>query len=320
MGEQVAQELRGSSLHGTPPPGAELPRVGRMSLGGVPPGFSLRRTAMSHGWCALAPSAYDDRAGALHRTLSLPDAGALTVTVTQRRDGRLSASWGRVAGTCADRVAIKSQFRHMLAVDDDLTELHAGCAALPGLEWVAELGVGRLLRSPTVFEDLARTLATTNCSWALTELMCRRMVDSLGAAGPAGERAFPTPQAVLDAGATHFADVVRAGYRARSFVELAGAVADGTLDPSSWWDPLTSDSDVLAQVRTLRGFGPYAAEGMLGLLGRPKGLALDSWIRAKLPRLLGKESMTDAEIADRYAPLGRWAGVGLWLELTRDWF
>ncbi|HVE63278.1 MAG TPA: hypothetical protein VNB94_05705 [Mycobacteriales bacterium] len=320
MGEQVAQSLREATVHGTVPPGAELPRTGRMSLGAVPQAFSLRRTARSHGWCGLAPSAYDDRAGALHRTLALPDAGPLTVTVTQRSDGRLHASWGRVSASSGDRQAIKQQCRHMLALDDDLTELHAGCAALPGMEWVAETGVGRLLRSPTVFEDLARTLATTNCSWSLTELMCSRLVESLGAAGPAGERAFPTPPAVRDAGERHLADVVRAGYRARSFVELAAAVSDGTLDTASWWDPTVPDEEVLRQVRTLRGFGPYAAEGMLGLLGRPKGLALDSWIRAKLPRLLGRESMSDAEIADRYAPLGRWAGVGLWLELTRDWF
>ena len=80
------------------------------------------------------------------------------------------------------------------------------------------------------------------------------------------------------------------------------------------------DAEVLRELLALRGFGPYAAEGMLGLLGWPRGLAIDSWVRAKLPRLLGAESLTDAEIAARYAPLGRWAGTGLWLELTRDWF
>ena len=320
MGEQAEESLTETGLHGTLPPGAELVRVGRMSLGPVPRGFSLRRTAMSHGWCALAPTAYDDRANALHRTLSLPDAGPLTVTVTQSKDGRLRASWGRVDGTCGDRVEIKAQLRHMLALDDDLSELHAHCLAVPGLEWVSELGVGRILRSPTVFEDLAKTLATTNCSWRLTELMTERIVESLSVPGPAGERAFPPPEAFVSAGESHFTDVVRAGYRARAFVELAERCLAGGLDTASWFSAEVGDVDVLAQIRSLRGFGPYAAEGMLGLVGRPRGLALDSWIRAKLPRILGRESMTDAEIAERYAPLGRWAGLGLWLELTRDWF
>jgi N-glycosylase/DNA lyase len=59
---------------------------------------------------------------------------------------------------------------------------------------------------------------------------------------------------------------------------------------------------------------------MLGILGRPRGLAIDSWVRAKLPRVVGVEAMTDAEIRERYAPLGRWGGAALWLELTGDWF
>jgi N-glycosylase/DNA lyase len=59
---------------------------------------------------------------------------------------------------------------------------------------------------------------------------------------------------------------------------------------------------------------------MLGLLGRPRGFALDSWVRAKLPQLLGVAAMTDDEIRARYTAYGDWAGSVLWLELTRDWF
>ena len=319
MGEQAEQSLVESSLHGDLPPGTELPRIGRMSLGPLPTGFSLHRTAMSHGWCALAPTAYDEQRRVLHRTVDLPDAGPLTISVGQGRDGRVMATWGRVKGSCDDRIAIKAQARHMLALDTDLGELHAVCRTRPDLAWVAECDAGRLLRSPTVFEDLAKTLATTNCSWALTTIMCRRLVDSLGAEGPAGERAFPTPAAVAAAGEPHLVDVVRAGYRARAFVELGERVRSGAIDADRWFDPAVDDADVLTEITSLRGFGPYASEGMLGLLGRPRGLAIDSWVRSKLPRLLGKKSMTDKQIAARYKGLGRWAGAGLWLELTRDW-
>ena len=304
-------------MQGEVPAGADLKRAGRMSLGRVPPRFDLERVVMSHGWCQLAPTAYDDERRVLHRTLDLPDAGPLTVSVRERRGG-LEASWGRVEGSCDDRVAIKAQLRRMLAIDDDLTELYEHCARVPSLAWVETSGLGRLVRSPAVFEDLAKTLATTNCSWALTKLMCRRIVDSLGPEGPEGERAFPAPEAFVAAGEAHFTDVVRAGYRARAFVELATAYP--TLDVDSWQDPAVDDAMVLKELLALRGFGPYAAQGMLGLLGRPRGLAIDSWVRAKLPALLGRDAMTDAEIAEHFAPLGRWAGAGLWLELTRDWF
>lgn len=272
---------------------------------------------MSHGWCQLAPTAFDERRRVLHRTLLLPDAGALTVSVRERGSG-LEATWGRVKGSCDDRIAVKAQLRRMLALDVDLGDLYDACAAQPFLAWVPASGLGRLLRSPEAFEDLAKTLATTNCSWALTKLMVRRLVDSLGTEGPAGERAFPVPGAVAAAGETHFTDVVRAGYRAKAFVALAEAYPG--LDVARWEDPAVPDEAVLKELLALRGFGPYAAEGMLGLLGRPRGLAIDSWVRAKLPRLLGVALLSDAEIAARYAPLGRWAGTGLWLELTADWF
>jgi N-glycosylase/DNA lyase len=304
-------------VQGEVPPGAALARTGRMSLGPVPQGFDLSRIVMSHGWCQLAPTAYDDDRRVLHRTLDLPDAGPLTVSVHER-SGRLEASWGRVKGTCDDRIAVKAQLRRMLAMDDDLTELYEHCRTVPTLAWVPASGLGRMLRSPTVFEDLAKTLATTNCSWSLTKLMCARLVASLGNEGPEGERAFPSPNAVESAGEKHFTDVVRAGYRARAFVELAAAY--DTLGTERWTDPAVDDATVLKEILALRGFGPYAAEGMLGLLGRPRGLAIDSWVRAKLPGLLGRDAMTDAEIAEHFAPLGRWAGAGLWLELTRDWF
>jgi N-glycosylase/DNA lyase len=306
-----------AAVEGDVPPGATLPRAGRMSLGPLPEGFDLARVVTSHGWYQLAPTSFDPARRVLHRTLLLPDAGALTVSVREKGNG-LEASWGRVKGSCDDRIAVKEQLRRMLAVDVDVSELYAACGAVPSLAWVPGSGLGRMLRSPDVWEDLAKQLSTTNCSWALTRLMCRRMVDSLGAEGPEGERAFPTPAAVEAAGEQHLVSVVRAGYRSRAFVELARAYP--SLDVARWESPDVTDDEVLKEIRALRGFGPYAAEGMLGLLGRPRGLALDSWVRAKLPRVLGRESMSDAEIAAHYAPLGRWAGSGLWLDLTRDWF
>lgn len=296
--------------------GWDFPRVGRMQLGPVPSTWTLDRVVRSHGWCGLPPSAYDPVRQRFHRTLVLPDAGPLTVTVNARG----AVSWGRTTGTRADRLAIKAALRRMLCVDDDVSALHTACAATPWLAWVPASGAGRLLRSPTVWEDLARMLATTNCSWSLTRLMLTRMVDSLGATGPLGERAFPTREAVSAAGTGYFRETVRAGYRSESFVALAG-----TAEPVERWlavggEPAIADADVLAGVQRLRGFGPYAAEGMLGLLGRPRGFGIDSWVRAKLPLLLGKKALTDQQIRARYSSLGVWAGWGLWLELTRDWF
>src|SRR6266545_2400997 len=64
-------------------------------------------------------------------------------------------------------------------------ERAAGRKDLPDLRWALARGAGRLLRSPTVFEDAVKTLCTTNCSWALTRLMVERLCARDAGAAPA---------------------------------------------------------------------------------------------------------------------------------------
>src|SRR5207245_2481087 len=106
-------------------------------------------------------------------------------------------------------------------------------------EWVIEKGAGRMLRSPTVFEDLVKTICTTNCSWGLTKNMVTNLVQKLGSKSeppPSGggtdaasvapsfyanKHAFPTPEAMASVGTEFYRDEIRAGYRSPYFVELA---------------------------------------------------------------------------------------------------
>ena len=84
-----------------------------------------------------------------------------------------------------------------------------------------------MIRSQTVFEEVVKTVCTTNCSWNLTERMVGGLVGHLGepAAGspPDGSRgrAFPTPEAMAEPDETFYREVVRAGYRAPYFMALA---------------------------------------------------------------------------------------------------
>jgi N-glycosylase/DNA lyase len=91
-------------------------------------------------------------------------------------------------------------------------------------------------------------------------------------------------------------------------------------DLESWRDPSIATDALVLRIRELDGFGPYASEHLLRLLGRYDHLALDSWTRAKLARLRGKRRIpSDAAIRRWFAPYGRFAGLALWLELTADW-
>jgi N-glycosylase/DNA lyase len=318
----------------------------------VPATFDLDRTVRGHGWYDLAPWRYDAEGKVLGRPLHLlrpaegraaREAQVVWAEVTESgwpgkpsrprstggalafrilAEGRLSAAVGRAA---------REAMRVCLRLDEDLEPFYRLAAELqarpprrvprlPSLAWAGEKGAGRLLCSPTVFEDAVKTLATTNCSWALTRVVVANLVEQLGAPGPNGARAFPTPEAMAERPERFYRDVIRAGYRAPFFVSLARAVAEGRLALEAWRaSPLSTDA-LGQEIRALDGFGPYATEHLLKLLGRYDHLALDSWSRAKVARLRGKRKPpADATLRCWYAPYGRYAGLAFWLEVTADW-
>jgi N-glycosylase/DNA lyase len=253
----------------------------------APQPYALSAVALGHGGVGFAPSAYDG--ARLHRVLRLPD-GPLPVVVSPD----LQVTWSR-STSHADEV--RRQLTTVLALADDLTELWDACDLVPSLRGARAAGAGRVLRAPTAFEDLVGTLATTNASYAASRRSVGALVDG----------AFPTPEQVARLGE----DGLRArgwGYRAPALLSLARA-ADGGLDVEAWRDPDLPDDEVLAAVRSLPGFGPFAAATALPLLGhRPRPLVLDGWLRTRVPD------------PGAYARMGRWAGTGVWLAVTaRRW-
>jgi N-glycosylase/DNA lyase len=284
-----------------------------------PPRFFFPLVVESHGWFALAPFSWDRRRAVLSTALLVADRPALIEIAGRKRTLAVKlACEGRATRALRDDAARK--VREMLSLDEDLETLHAQASTRPDFAWIAERGAGRMLRSPTVFEDLVKVLCTTNCSWSLTELMVRRLIDEIGAPAPSGRRAFPTPAAMAAQDERFFRERVRMGYRARAAVELARAVESGALAPEEWRDPRYPRDEIERQVLTLRGFGPYAMGGLLRLLGHHEHLALDSWCRAQYARLHHRgRRVTDATIARRYEAFGSSRGIALWLDLTREW-
>jgi 3-methyladenine DNA glycosylase/8-oxoguanine DNA glycosylase len=283
----------------------ELELVG---AGGEP--VDLRRTLASHGVADLPPNAIDEEAWTLTTTLALPH-GAATVRV--RPGGRGHA---RIDGSGPSAGALDA-IRHMLRLDADLSAFYAVARADDGLAWVAR-GAGRMMRSPTVFEDVVKTICTTNCAWSATVRMTTALVEHLGAEAPDGRRAFPDPGAMAGAGDDFYRDVVRAGYRGAYLHALALAVAEGALDLEALNDPELSDDEVAERLLALPGCGPYATAHMMMLLGRYSRLILDSWTRPKYARVNGRKA-ADRTIERRFRRYGDYAGLAFWLYLTRDW-
>jgi 3-methyladenine DNA glycosylase/8-oxoguanine DNA glycosylase len=300
----------------------------------TPSAFDLDLTVRSHGFYDLAPWSYHPERCLLARPLRLASGRVATVEVTPCVGAgaglalRILAE-GRLSG--AEAREVRAQIRTCLALDEDLAPFHARIRelertppprlVLPRLAWAAERGAGRLLRSPTVFEEAVKMLCTTNCTWALTRTMVKNLVENLGEPAPLGGRTFPTPEAMAERPERFYREVVRAGYRSGAMRSIACQVASGALDMERWRDPGLTLEALAGRIGELPGFGPYATEHLLRLLGHHDHLALDSWTRGKLARLrASRRAPSDRAMKRWYQPYGRFAGLAMWLELTADWF
>jgi N-glycosylase/DNA lyase len=284
----------------------------------TPADFSFRRTVRSHGWYGLLPFEFDQKNWRLVRVLDLQQAKPVTVKISPGNRGINISTSGRVGKQAV--AAIERDVRHMFRLDDDLGEFYQAVKTDPDFAWVAQEGAGRLLRSPTVFEDLVKMICTTNCSWALTDKMVIGLVNELGRESADGRKSFPTAAAMAEKPETFFREQIRAGYRAPYLAELAQRVASGSLDVEAW---LTSDlplNDLIKEMKSVKGVGNYAAENLLKLIGRYDGLALDSWTRARFARLRNNGRVaSDKKISRFYSRFKSWRGLALWCDVTHDW-
>ena len=283
--------------------------------GGEP--VDLDRTLLSHGFVELPPMELDENVPALTVTLAVDAKNARTVEIRPGRRGhaRIVVRGRAPSARAADRLL--ARVRHVLRLDEDLSEFYALVATDPDLSWAAS-GAGRMIRSPTVFEDVVKTICTTNCAWSATERMVGALVTELGPPAPGGRNAFPTPEAMAEADERFYKDVVRAGSRGPYFRTLAADVATGRLDLEELTEPQLPDDEVATRLLGLPGVGPYATAHMMMLLGRYSRLILDSWTRPKYARL-NERKASDKTIERRFRRYGRYAGLAFWLYLTRDW-
>jgi N-glycosylase/DNA lyase len=272
----------------------------------LPPRFSFDAVVRSHGWYNLSPFRYQ------------PEAGGTLTTVLGGGEVSFRPRAGVlvVSGAGHDRAALRAAAVRIFSLDLDLSAFDGALDGEPDLRRALTRGGGRMLRAPSVFEDAVKMLLTTNCSWEATRGMVAKLVSLAGERGAA----FPTPESLSKLSPATLRTKIRCGYRAGALSRFARRVASGRLDLSTWEDRSRPAAEVRESILAEHGFGPYAAEGLLRILGRHEFRAIDSWVRKQYRRLHpGPVRTVDRAIARRYARFGGFRGLAMWLELTRHW-
>lgn len=300
----------------------------------VPGDYVLPRDVCSYGYFLLAPSHWDPGTLTYSRVL---DVSGGPVLVRFRQQGEVLpasdsgvVSWAGLRGKplsvwCSrglerrERDEVKRQLGRMLRLDEPeelIADFHARDP-----RWKPS-GRGRLMRSPTFFEDVIKTVTSCNVAWPSTIMMNTRLCHVLGRGNREIGRAFPSPAKVARTRAGTLRARCRVGYRDRRIVELAEMfVAGGKrggIDPEWFEDPATPDDAIHARLLELPGIGPYAAANIMQLLGRYGRLPLDTESIRHGKTVLGMKGTDRAimkAIRAHYAPFGQHAFRSYWFEL-----
>lgn len=287
----------------------------------TPVDFRFWAVVSSHGWCELPPFSYEGEARSLSRLHRLADGNFAHITATATSQAALSVT---VEGldeqpTRNHETEISALLRRCLSIEHDIGAFHALVSEDPDYRWIARVGAGRMLVGGTVWEDLAKTLLTTNTTWAMTIGMVTRL-NSLGDTAPNGEHVFPTPAQIASLTPEALNQHVRAGYRGAYLHTLAENIATGKFDAEALRDPLLTSKDVYRQLKSIKGFGDYAAGAMMRLLGRFDELGLDSECRRVfVTRFNDGQPASDKQIAAHYARFGTWRGLVVWMDVMRQY-
>ncbi len=278
-----------------------------------PTDYHLPRDACSYGYFLLAPNRWHPRTQTLTRTLAT-DAGPTRLAITQPGVGdKLTVRCDRTLDR-ASQQRVRAGVTRMLRLDEPaetIAQFHK-----VDKRW-KKSGRGRLFRSPTLFEDIVKTVTSCNVQWPSTVHMNRRLCEVLGDKHDAGGT-FPTSAKIARTRPSTLRARCRFGYRDARTVELAKLRRRGAIDEAWLEDPATPDEDVRAFLITLPGIGPYAAANIMQLLGRYAHLPLDTESVRHGKVVLGMTG-TDAQIMKKvdahFAPFDAHRFRSYWFEL-----
>mmetsp|Transcript_41276 Transcript_41276/g.97909 ORF Transcript_41276/g.97909 Transcript_41276/m.97909 type:complete len:361 (-) Transcript_41276:345-1427(-) len=214
--------------------------------------FSLSRTICSYGYFGLAPNMWfpadpcrDEDEGVFLRPLTLEhfsvkrskyfiasnldsqgilsgpegqrtrtqQVAYMMICQAKKQRALLLGLWSTAALTTADIEVARKSATRILRLDQDLREWFTSHPV------AAARGFGRTFRSPTLFEDMVKTVTNCNIKFKRTIQMNELLCKHFGKGGVA----FPDPEDLCNQSEESLKSLARVGYRAKRIISLAKA-------------------------------------------------------------------------------------------------
>ena len=282
-----------------------------LTLSARPP-FNFLSVVNSHGWVQLAPFRFDEASKILSYTDRLSNGRVIDYRISEAPNGVRVNVNGRLGKPEQNEIAEKITW--MFGLDQDFSSFYKIARKEPKLRHSQRLARGRVLRSPTFFEDVLKTILTTNTLWAATRRMNLNLIASFGDLLPDSDfRAFPTPDRIATSASSVLREAVRVGYRAPAIHELASRVASHELDIESFKTSSLPTLELRKELMKIRGVGPYAAANLLVILGRHDFIPIDSWALKVVSHEWYKgKPITAKEVEKKFEKWGDIKGLVFW--------
>jgi 3-methyladenine DNA glycosylase/8-oxoguanine DNA glycosylase len=262
--------------------------------------FNFKETIFSHGWVFLEPFQWDEVKSELYLRTRVGKSKIVELVVGSKNESlTIKGKTSNESLNTKDKNELRRTVRHIFRLDEDLSGFYEICKKDPQLKFVDKTKSGRLLRSPTIFEDIIKTICTTNCSWSNTKMMVSNLCDLEGGC-------FPSPETILRTGISKLQKNCRVGYRGKPIYELSKAVVKGEFHP----DSLLIGKDVEHIKKTLisfNGIGKYSVNHILMLLGHYSEIPLDSEVTSYIrDSYFNGDKVSEKEITGLFEKYDEW--------------
>ncbi|KAH0698543.1 hypothetical protein KY284_012758 [Solanum tuberosum] len=293
------------------------------------PIFNLEKAVCNHGFFMMAPNHWDPSTKTFSRPLRLDDSirSALTfISQPPGEDHLVITVYGATILSSKDEGAIQSQVKRMLRLSDkdeqDVTYFHK-------LHPHAEAkGFGRLFRSPTLFEDVAKSLLLRFCPWktsldlakALCDVQLKKVRMSKRKRANIGD--FPSPRELASFREEELNDKGKFGYRAGDLIKLAKQVANGKIKFDS------ADEGHYSKLK-INGAGPFTTNTIMMCIGHYHNIPIDTETLRHMKEFHGLNMRkrkkgpisveTKAKIQEFYKIYHPFESLAYWFELANSY-
>ncbi|VVB01653.1 unnamed protein product [Arabis nemorensis] len=302
-------------------------------------GFDFEKAVCNHGFFMMAPNVWSPKRKSLSRPLMLSNSSLVMVTISHphihpflviqvhgidnvRRD---------------DEELIFQQVRRMLRFTSkeggDVTAFHQLHKA------AKESGFGRIFRSPSLFEDMVKSILLCNSTWERTLLMASRLCALQSKLADRTRRSrkrkrdqepkketcgnFPSAKEIASLDKDFINEHCKLGYRAKWIIELAKMVERKSLNLEEMEKREMEPAKVIGKLRKLKGFGVFATATVLMCIGYYHLVPSDTETLRLLREMHGMEECSkmtlEKEAQVFYARYSPFQSLAYWFDLIQNY-